>query len=346
MATFSLCMIVKNEEAVLERCLESLKGLFEEIVIVDTGSTDSTKEIAAKYTDKIYDFQWINDFAAARNYAFSLCSMDYIYSADADEVLDENNRRLFLDLKQNILEEIEIVQMWYLNTKSHVTTENYDRELRPKLYKRLRKFTWIDPIHESVNLNPLVYDSDIEILHMPISNHSGRDFSVFQASLDRGEHLSAKLHKMYARELMLSGSQEDFEKAFSFFFSSIYDQAYSEDERRDSYLILARYFRYKKEDGEFFKWALKDMCTTPSSDMCYEIGMYYLERKDPDEALVWFDNAINETHPIINAKTENILSYEATADCYSLKAEFDEDMRDIFLEESNKYKKMAENYSK
>ena len=64
-------MIVKNEEAVLERCLESLKGLFEEIVIVDTGSTDSTKEIATKYTDKIYDFQWINDFAAARNYAFS-----------------------------------------------------------------------------------------------------------------------------------------------------------------------------------------------------------------------------------------------------------------------------------
>ena len=105
MATFSLCMIVKNEEAVLERCLESLKGLFEEIVIVDAGSTDSTKAIAAKYTDKIYDFQWINDCAAARNYAFSLCSMDYNYSADADEVLDENNRRLFLDLKQNILEE-------------------------------------------------------------------------------------------------------------------------------------------------------------------------------------------------------------------------------------------------
>ncbi len=88
------------------------------------------------------------------------------------------------------------------------------------------------------------------------------------------------------------------------------------------------------------------MCTTPSSDMCYEIGMYYLERKDPDEALVWFDNAINETHPIINAKTGNVLPYEAAADCYSLKAEFDEDMREIFLEESKKYKDLAENYSK
>ena len=56
--TVSVCMIVKNEEKVLARCLDSLKGLYEELVIVDTGSTDSTKEIAAGYTDKIYDFTW------------------------------------------------------------------------------------------------------------------------------------------------------------------------------------------------------------------------------------------------------------------------------------------------
>ena len=66
--TVSVCMIVKNEEKVLARCLDSLKGLYEELIIVDTGSTDSTKEIAAGYTGKIYDFAWTGSFSDARNF--------------------------------------------------------------------------------------------------------------------------------------------------------------------------------------------------------------------------------------------------------------------------------------
>ena len=58
MATISLCMIVKNEEAVLARCLDSVRDLVDEIIIVDTGSTDRTKAIAARYTGQIYDFPW------------------------------------------------------------------------------------------------------------------------------------------------------------------------------------------------------------------------------------------------------------------------------------------------
>ena len=71
MITISLCMIVKNEEQVLSRCLDSLAGLMDEIIIVDTGSCDRTREIAARYTDKIYDYIWKDDFADARNFAFS-----------------------------------------------------------------------------------------------------------------------------------------------------------------------------------------------------------------------------------------------------------------------------------
>ena len=94
--TISVCMIVKNEEENLGACLDCLKEIADEIIIVDTGSVDATKSIAAKYTHKIFDFTWVNDFAAARNFAFSKATMDYIYSADADERLDEENIKRFL----------------------------------------------------------------------------------------------------------------------------------------------------------------------------------------------------------------------------------------------------------
>ena len=179
MISISMCMIAKNEESVLKRCLDSYSGLFDEIIIVDTGSTDNTKNIAAGYTDKIYDFEWTGDFSEARNFAFSKASCDYIFSADADEVLDDYNRNLFMRLKSVLLPEIDIVQMKYVNC-SHNTVYNSKKELRPKLYKRLRTFTWISPIHETVRLQPVIFDSDIEILHMPQSSHSKRDFSMRQ----------------------------------------------------------------------------------------------------------------------------------------------------------------------
>lgn len=103
MVTFSLCMIVKNEEAVLDRCLSSIADLMDEIIIVDTGSTDGTKEIAGRYTDRIYDFPWQNDFSAARNFSFSKATMDYIYTADADEVLNYENHKRFVYLKKSLL---------------------------------------------------------------------------------------------------------------------------------------------------------------------------------------------------------------------------------------------------
>jgi len=134
----SLCMIVKNEEKIIARCLDSIADLVDEIIIVDTGSTDSTKAIASHYTNHIYDFKWVDDFSAARNFSFEKATKEYIYVADADEVMDEENRQRFLQLKSCLLPEIEIVQMKYCNQLQYGTAYNFDEEYRPKLFNRLR----------------------------------------------------------------------------------------------------------------------------------------------------------------------------------------------------------------
>lgn len=81
-------MIVKNEESGLDRCLSSIRDYVDEIIITDTGSTDKTKEIALRYTDKVFDFPWVNDFAAARNYSISKAMNEFILVIDGDELLE------------------------------------------------------------------------------------------------------------------------------------------------------------------------------------------------------------------------------------------------------------------
>lgn len=316
MITISLCMIVKNEERVLARCLDSLIGLMDEIIIVDTGSTDKTKEIAKKYTDKVYDFAWVDDFSAARNFSFSKATMDYIYVADADEVLDEKNRAEFQKLKEAMLPEVEIVQMYYANQKSFNTVYNFDKEYRPKLYKRLRNFLWVDPIHESVNLEPIVFDSDIVINHMPESNHAKRDLSVFEKMVAKGQRLSKKMHNLYARELMIAGTEEEMQRAEECFLQTMSDTDRDMDEIKEAAVVLSHIYRIKQNTEMFFKYVMKDIVTEPSSEACYELGEFYLERGDFTEASNWYQNAMEGAYPILNIKYGDELPKKALVSCY------------------------------
>ena len=315
MATISLCMIVKNEENVLGRCLDSIAGLMDEIIIVDTGSTDRTKEIAARYTDQIYDFTWQDDFSAARNFSFSKATMEYIYTPDADEVLDEDNRMRFLRLKEQLLPEVEIVQMKYHTVSEFNTVLNAKKEYRPKLFKRIRSFTWVDPIHETVQTAPVVYDSDIEILHMPQSFHHKRDFSVFQKAYQRDGKLSKKIQRMYAKELLKTGDDKDFSDAMPIFLQ-LYQTTQEEDTRKEAACVLAHIYRKQGDSDAFFKLALKDMLTTPCSEICYELGCYFKDKADYDEASLWFYNAAFETESILDIHMGGDLPLHGLADCY------------------------------
>ncbi len=303
MVTISLCMIVKNEEAVLRRCLDSLTDIADEIIIVDTGSTDNTKNIALEYTCNVYDYKWTGDFAAARNFVASKATKEYIYTADADEYLDEENREKVKRLKSILLPEIEIVQMLYCTPPELSTVYNYEKEYRPKLYKRLREFTWIDPIHETLRIDPVVYDSEIEVQHRPVSNHAGRDLDAFASMFKEGRKLSKKLHHMYAMELFRSGTDKDFCNAAGTFMLTMEQDGRSMDEVKEAMCVLARYYRIKNDIAGFFGYALKDSITEPCAEICCELGMYYESTGDYKEASIWYQNALSEPESILDIRT-------------------------------------------
>ena len=137
--------------------------------------------------------------------------------------------------------------MYYGNQLQNGTIYNYDCELRPKLFKRLRKFTWIEPIHETVRTLPVVFDSDIVITHMPDEIHTKRDLAAFERMVSDKMNISSRLHNIYAKELYVSGDEADFENAIPFFEESIQDDTRTEDEKLEAVCVLAKAYRILKK---------------------------------------------------------------------------------------------------
>lgn len=333
MATISVCMIVKNEEALLEECLNSLKGIWDELIIVDTGSTDTTKEIAKKFTDKVYDYEWIDDFSDARNFSIRKATMEYIYVADADELLDKENYERFLQLKENLLPEIEIVQMMYVNQLENGTVYNFDREYRPKLYKRLREFCFIEPVHETVRTKPLVYDSDIEIIHRPASVHAGRDIAIFERLVLRKGALSDRLFRMYSLELLLNGTEENFKFAHDYF-ENIAQNCEEYEKVKIAGIILSKEAVITKDVTLLLKYALKEIALEGASEVCTLLGEYYESVGDNAEAALWYYNACYETEPELSIIYKGKLPLEGLVRVYTALG--DKESADYYTEELKK----------
>ncbi|WP_077307529.1 tetratricopeptide repeat-containing glycosyltransferase family 2 protein [Terribacillus halophilus] len=148
----SLCMITKDEETVLNRCLDSVKGLVDEIIIADTGSSDRTKEIAAAYTEHVYDFEWVNDFSAARNFAQSKASGKWIIYLDADEYVDEENLKDVLTKLKNIDDDkanaFLVTQVNFLGEFGEGVTNTSTI----RIYKNLPTISFYRKVHEQLKM--------------------------------------------------------------------------------------------------------------------------------------------------------------------------------------------------
>ncbi len=170
----SLSMIVKNEEKYLEDCLKSVKDIADEIVIVDTGSSDATKEIAKKYTDKVYDFNWIDDFSAARNEALKRSSGKWILYMDADERIKILNKDKFRSLLEDAEDDIGALIVTIeskhkkLDGSSEMHRGGYPRIFRnfgfPKVHFKGKVHEQIAP--SLIDLNKSFLNTDIIMEHL------------------------------------------------------------------------------------------------------------------------------------------------------------------------------------
>ncbi len=145
-------MIVKNEEKVIDRCLGSVAHLVDEVIVVDTGSSDNTKLIVAGYTSYIYDFEWINDFSAARNFAASKATGEWILVLDADEYVDEENFKEFIiELKANsdIFDAFGAKILNFTGSHGESLVQNY----HDRIYKNNSEISYYRAIHEQFKKN-------------------------------------------------------------------------------------------------------------------------------------------------------------------------------------------------
>ena len=166
----SACIITKNNQATIEECLTSLYKYNVEIVIADTGSTDKTVELAQQFTDKVYHFDWIDDFAAARNFVASKASFDYILSLDSDEYLIEGSRE---ELEAFFRKEDTTCTLGMYNIVNILgkgKRKNASATIVARIYNR-QYFKYYYQIHEQLEKiasrsDTLIYSTvDLEVLH-------------------------------------------------------------------------------------------------------------------------------------------------------------------------------------
>ncbi len=166
MTRISGFVIVRDSEKTLERCLASLARVCDEIIVVDTGSTDRTKEIALRFTDadKIYDFPWIDDFSAARNFAVSKCTGEWVMYLDADDEMDRES----CDQLKSVLHESAG------ETSGYTLAYRYSTErilYVPRVFRRSLDLRFTMPVHEYLVIPPELQKtwrvcSDVMVTHL------------------------------------------------------------------------------------------------------------------------------------------------------------------------------------
>lgn len=282
-------MIVKNEEDVLDRCLSCLEGIADEIIIVDTGSTDGTKEIASRYTDKVFDFVWVDNFAEARNFSFQFATMDYIMWLDADDVIALADQRELKKLKNTLETDVDVVMMRYdvaFDSDGKPTFSYY----RERLLNRKRGFRWVGEIHEVISPEGKIQYSDISISHKKVHpNEPQRNLHIFETMLQQGKELDPRQKYYYARELYYNGKYEEAIVQFEKFL--LENRGWIEN-TISACKDLSVCYKLIGQESLVLQTLLRSFSyDTPRAEICCELGKYFMDRQQYKIAIYWYEVA-------------------------------------------------------
>lgn len=290
MVTISLCMIVKNEEAVLARCLDSVREIADETVIVDTGSADRTKEIAARYTDRIYDFPWRDDFSAARNFSFAKASMDYCMWLDADDVMRRTEVKKLADWKAQADGSADAVMLKYVTGFDERGKGNFFY-YRERLLKRNQRFFWKGRVHEAIAVFGKVEYLPVEVEHRSIKKRYGtRNLDIYERMRAEGETFTPRDRFYYGRELYYHGKYEEAVKNFLIFLDM--KGAYVENQVEACRFGAYSCYGLGKEE-EALEFLLKGLSfRAPGGELCCDLGKHFYDRERWEEAAFWYEGAL------------------------------------------------------
>ena len=261
MSSLSLCMIVKNEEAVLERILKLISEIMDEILIADTGSSDRTKEIAEQYTSQVFDFAWCDDFSAARNFLVKKVRTDYWMWLDADDVLNEENLEKMKKLKAALDGETDVVMMEYA------------------------------VVHEAVMPRGNIFYSDIEVQHRKcVQGDPDRNLQIYEKMLAEGEKLEPRHQLYYGRELYY---HQRYPEAEAVLVELLKNPSGWLENKIDACYVLGQCYRKMGEQKNALEAFLYSLTMdVPRAEICCEVGRIFLERELYRQAAYWYGQAL------------------------------------------------------
>lgn len=284
--SISLCLISKNEEKNIANCIESVYGIVDEIILVDTGSTDRTKEIASKYTDKIFDFEWIYDFSAARNYAKSFATSEYVFFLDCDDIFKPEDRQKFKELKESMDGSKDLYWMYYDYRHDEFGNSNYSF-LTERIFRNVPEVKWTGVIHEMLLLGDMYNNAvktDIRITHT--SNHDNTDtyMKYFKINRDKGHVFTQREKFFFSMELF---KHQEYDECLSLAEDVMNDKNYYNAYEQSSAFSMAA--NIHKDRGEY-KDAIE--CFLRASYIHQPLPYNYYSVAECYRALGKFDHAL------------------------------------------------------